>query len=304
MLDVAFILFEKIDDYGGYSVGIKNTMLAAKQFDANVQTKIIKSQREYEKIEADIIHCSNFVGYTNLRLHSDIPTVLHLHGYTLENHPAYGTVKEVRALTEAMQQTLEDGNLIYSSYLLRDFFGFKGNVLHNCIDTDLFYPSDKIGSGLISTINITYSKGIDRLSLFDKIDVAGKKQNDISMLPVKKQKNINFLGALSREKLADTLRKHAIFVHPSRLESCSLAILEAMACGLPVIVSNVGDNKLMVGNAGIVVDDWNEYSVQHAVNMIYKFYDIFRETAIEQSKLFTPYNVGRKLLQIYANAMN
>jgi glycosyltransferase involved in cell wall biosynthesis len=55
---------------------------------------------------------------------------------------------------------------------------------------------------------------------------------------------VHFLG--QRQDVADLLQAMDIFVLPSYSEGVSLALLEAMAAGLPVIVSRVGSNPEVV----------------------------------------------------------
>ena len=52
------------------------------------------------------------------------------------------------------------------------------------------------------------------------------------------QANVSFLG--SRDDVADILRDSDVFVRPSLTEGMPLAVLEAMACGLPTIATAVG----------------------------------------------------------------
>lgn len=62
----------------------------------------------------------------------------------------------------------------------------------------------------------------------------------------KLENNVHFLG-----NVADTipiLQGTSIFVRPSLAEGMSLAILEAMACGLPVVASNLEGNAEIVEN--------------------------------------------------------
>ena len=54
----------------------------------------------------------------------------------------------------------------------------------------------------------------------------------------------------SRE-LAEELRAHHVYVAPSLNEPCSNALLEALACGLPVLYRRSGSHAELVGEAGL-----------------------------------------------------
>lgn len=60
------------------------------------------------------------------------------------------------------------------------------------------------------------------------------------------QENVKFWG--DRDDVPEFLSKSDIFVLPSLVEGISNTILEAMSCGLPVIVSNVGGNPELVAD--------------------------------------------------------
>ncbi len=65
--------------------------------------------------------------------------------------------------------------------------------------------------------------------------------------------SVRFLGNVAHEELPELYRAHDAFVLPSRNEGMSDTVLEAMASGLPVIVTNVGDTAELVEGNGIVV---------------------------------------------------
>lgn len=71
-------------------------------------------------------------------------------------------------------------------------------------------------------------------------------------LDLLKQANAEQLAWLpgSRDDIADLMRQFDVFVLPSLGEGISNTILEAMACGLPVVATNVGGNSELV-DAGI-----------------------------------------------------
>ena len=69
------------------------------------------------------------------------------------------------------------------------------------------------------------------------------------------QENVSFLGA--RSDIVPYLAAADLLVHPTFYDSCSLVVLEALASGLPVVVSRAaGANELMTdGREGYVISD-------------------------------------------------
>ncbi len=73
--------------------------------------------------------------------------------------------------------------------------------------------------------------------------------------------NIVFTGVLSREKLTDLYLAGDLYVMLSKFDTFGMVVLEAMAAGLPVMVSShVGAKDLVVQNEnGFVVDDPSDH---------------------------------------------
>lgn len=69
--------------------------------------------------------------------------------------------------------------------------------------------------------------------------------------------NIVTVPPVASAELAQLLREHDIYVTASRHESCSNALLEALACGLPALHVDSGSNGELVQEAGLAftVDD-------------------------------------------------
>ena len=73
--------------------------------------------------------------------------------------------------------------------------------------------------------------------------------------------NISFAGILDQLSVANYLRNADVFVFPSYLDSWGMAVVEAMACGLPVIVSEeVGASECIDHKVGFILplieDQW------------------------------------------------
>jgi colanic acid/amylovoran biosynthesis glycosyltransferase len=54
------------------------------------------------------------------------------------------------------------------------------------------------------------------------------------------EQHVRLLGRLSSAEIVDRLRASDVFLHPSVTEGLPLAIVEAMACGLPIVASDCG----------------------------------------------------------------
>lgn len=66
--------------------------------------------------------------------------------------------------------------------------------------------------------------------------------------------DVIFTGFVADEHLPDYYNAASLFVFPSRYEGFGLPVLEAMACGTPVITTNVSSLPDVAGDAAILVD--------------------------------------------------
>ena len=61
-------------------------------------------------------------------------------------------------------------------------------------------------------------------------------------------------GYVSDDELVELVSSAACFAHPALLEGFGFPVLEAMACGTPVVSSDGGSLREVVGGAGLLVD--------------------------------------------------
>jgi len=76
---------------------------------------------------------------------------------------------------------------------------------------------------------------------------------------------LRLTGPVSEADLLELYRGAAAFIYPSLYEGFGLPVLEAMACGTPVVALRAGSVPEVVGNAGILVDEGDERGLAEAV---------------------------------------
>ncbi|MGD1875411.1 MAG: glycosyltransferase family 4 protein [Mastigocoleus sp.] len=115
-------------------------------------------------------------------------------------------------------------------------------------------------------------------------------------------KYITLLGKPDREALIHFYNAADILFAPSLYEGFGLTILEAMACGTPVITSNVSSLPEVTGDAAILVQPTDVESMIKAILNIQKDID-YRHTLVSKglirAKNFSWKNNAEKIAKIY-----
>ena len=79
---------------------------------------------------------------------------------------------------------------------------------------------------------------------------------------------VKFVSSLSSEQIAELYAEATIAVAPSVYEGFGFPPGEAMACGVPVVVTDGGALPEVVGDAGIVVPKQNPEALAHAIGAL------------------------------------
>jgi len=113
---------------------------------------------------------------------------------------------------------------------------------------------------------------------------------------------IIFTGYVSEPELKYFYRAAFMFVYPSLYEGFGLPPLQAMACGTPVITSNVSSLPEVVGNAGIKIDPTDLKGLGKSMMKLTKNKE-FREQNIvkglDNAKKFDLEKVGKNTIRVY-----
>lgn len=120
------------------------------------------------------------------------------------------------------------------------------------------------------------------------------------------------LGSIPEERMLEVLWRSTVLAQPSLTEGFGMPVAEALACGLPVVVSNGGSLPEVAGDAGVVVplrsfephvvnpDDAKAFA-RALVEVIEDDAkrDQMRARGLERVKAFRPEVVGPKVLAVY-----
>lgn len=113
---------------------------------------------------------------------------------------------------------------------------------------------------------------------------------------------VKFLGYLDDDELPVLYNAATAFVYPSFYEGFGLPPLEAMACGTPVITSNVSSIPEVVGDAAFKVDPANIEELATAIEKVLSDNELRRqlsEAGIERSKKFSWKKTAEATLAVY-----
>lgn len=119
--------------------------------------------------------------------------------------------------------------------------------------------------------------------------------------------DVIFIGYIPESELPLIYNAADLFVYPSLYEGFGLPPLEAMACGVPVVTSNVSSLPEVVGDAAILIDPYDIQAIAEAIEQILQDYNL-REKMIEkgfnQAKKFSWEKASRETLDLYYKCLS
>lgn len=296
----------------------------------------------HQKIQFDIIHDNQCIGYGLLFMKAlGIPVIATIHHpltidleNVLERASSFkNRMKGVMFYPILMQQIVSkrlDHIITVSedskNRITKDFGvpPHKQSVVYNGLDTSIFrkLPHVKkkpnkllfVGNvedgkkGFVYLLKaLTLSKSKATLTVID----GGAPHRRITQKLVDTlgvRDKVEFVGAASTDELVHHYNEAAIAIVPSVYEGFGFPAAEAMACGTPVIASDGGALREVVGDAGVVVPVRDEVALADAIDRLLQNKKLLQELShkgIERVKThFNWDSAAMQMATIYQNVIS
>jgi len=201
----------------------------------------------------------------------------------------------------------------------------KFDIVPNAINTDLFSPVLKVDNSDIKKILlvalISPQKGIPYLlgalaEIYKKrsdfiLDIVGDGPNREEYRELSEKLGIgaivNFHGIKTKREVAEFMQKCDFFVQPSLYETFGITFIEAMACGKPIIATDLPVLRDKIdADKGILVAPGDIMSLGSAIEFMFDHHSDFSPQVISDyvKKNFSYSAIGMKLDKIYNECIN
>ncbi len=250
--------------------------------------------------EFDVIHAHlDYFGYPLLR-RLNVPSVTTLHGRLdlPELPPLYGLYGDIPvvSISDSQREPLPQANYVAT--------------IHHGLPKNLLAQGDGAGGYLAFLGRISPEKAPDAairiaaksgmpLKIAAKIDRVDQEYFNSTIEPLLSQAHVEFIGEIGEHQKSEFLGNAAGLVFPiAWREPFGLVMIEAMACGTPVIAFENGSVPEVIehGVTGFIVQNENEAA--DAVKQIHTL-DRSRIRA-EFDRRFTAHHMAENYLALYA----
>jgi glycosyltransferase involved in cell wall biosynthesis len=281
-----------------------------------------------QKKKLDLIHAFFGIPCGHVAMHLGLPYVVSLRGSDVPFYNERFAVQDTlifQSLSRAIWRRAKA--VVANSKGLRELAGktapsLKIDVIFNGVDTDEFRPGKRKEQNkdkliLISSGRLIQRKGFEYLlealrgrPEFELVLIGdGDSKELLGKMAVDFGVDVKFLGAQPKQSVIDNLQRADIFVLPSLNEGMSNSILEAMACGLPVISTDVGGSQELIadGKNGFVVRRASAESISGALDKYLENRSLLEEHGKESRRValrFSWAKVGRQYLELYLRALS
>jgi glycosyltransferase involved in cell wall biosynthesis len=256
----------------------------------------------------DVLHCPTF----RAPLRSPVPLVVTVHDLAVLRHPrafnrwarTYGRVFVPRVARAA------DRVIAVSEFTRRELVDLAGvdesrvRVIPNAADA-AFAPEGPAAEGdyVLAVGTLEPRKNLRRLGQAMRgldlelriVGARGWRQSDVDV----QLHRFRWLGRVSDETLASLYRGARVVAYPSIYEGFGIPVLEAMACGAPVVTSDRGALAEVADGAAVLVDPFDPGAIRAGIEEAVRRADELRAAGLERARAFTWEAAARATAAVY-----
>lgn len=176
----------------------------------------------------------------------------------------------------------------------------------------IFFLGSKEPKKNMKRILAAYAVYVDEtLNPINLVIAEGSENEIIQLLSEINRKDILekivLTGYLQHSELPYIYNLATLFLYPSLRESFGIPIIEAMACGTPVITSNVSAMPEVADDAAMLVNPYDVESITQVIKKVLnnqKLYNHLKYSGLSRATAFSWKNTAEKTIQLYAKILN
>jgi glycosyltransferase involved in cell wall biosynthesis len=253
----------------------------------------------------DVLHCPTFRG----PLSASVPLVVTVHDLAVLRHPETFNLWTRRYSGLCVPRVVQAARKVIavSEFTKRELVALlsapeqKIRVIPNGV-APVFSPEGPAAEGdyLLTVATLEPRKNLERAR--EAARLAGLELRVAGERGWGRVGVDGWVGRVSDDELAALYRGARCLVYPSLYEGFGLPVLEAMACGTPVVTSRGGATEEVAGDAAVLVDPRNSSSIAAGIAEAESRRDELRSLGLARVQAFGWDRVARETADVYREA--